>query len=130
MLLYIIFPLTIDFFRAFYGPLNGLICYIGVYFKNVLPLNAALITVTMTITKFVLVCIYKSFPIMVDNFLSIFIYILINMISNFSTLARFYLPGRPVVTMVISFKVILGKSKSQLQTRHWQKGFVNFKSSK
>ena len=104
MVLYIIFPLTIDFIRAIYGPLNDYVCYVGVFFKTVISINCCLTALVMTITKSVFVFIYKSIPIMDDNCLSMIIYVTINMISIMATLIRFYLPGRPVVTYVSMYK--------------------------
>ena len=103
VLLYIIFPLTIDFIRAIYGPLNEYVCYIGVLFKTVISINCCLTALVMTITKYVFVLIYKSIPIMDDNCLSRIIYMTINMISIMATLIRLYLPGRPVITYVIFY---------------------------
>ena len=103
MIIYYISSLAIDVVRAIFGPLNDFVCTFGVFIKNVVPINASLITLSMTITKFVFVFIYKSIPCMEDNFLSFFIYLTINMISILSTFSRLYLPGRPIFNKVLLF---------------------------
>ena len=101
MLIIFIFPMTIDTMRVFFGPLNFYVCTFGVFIKNVQAINICFITLTITITKFVFVFIYKSIPVMEDNFLSTFIYLTSNMVSILATLSRMYLPGRPIFNQVI-----------------------------
>ena len=55
----------------------------------------------ITVVKFMCVCVYKSMPVMNDNFLSFLHFIISNIISTTTTLVRFFLPGRPVLNELI-----------------------------
>ena len=88
------------------GPLPYAVCTVNVYVKNLAHINISLFSLAMTATKFACVCIYKSIPIMEDNFLSTVIFTTSNTISIFAAAAKLYLPGRPILNVVniIQFK--------------------------
>lgn len=94
-------PITIDSLRAMIGPLPRTICQINIAMKNIVQVNVSLLALSMTMTKFAFLCIYKSIPMMDDNFLSTFGYILINLISILATVLKFYMPGRPPLNELI-----------------------------
>ena len=100
MALFIGFLSTMDLFRSIYGPLPDSLCVFIVFMKNIIQLNVSQLSMMLTVTKFAFVCIYKSIPSMNDNFLSIYIYMSINMVSFLTTLSRKYLPGRPILLEV------------------------------
>ena len=60
-------------------------------------------TLAITATKFSFVCIYKSIPLMEDNFLSRVIYATSNTISILGAAAKLYLPGRPILNVVNTY---------------------------
>ena len=100
MILTCIFPLNFDLLRVFYGPLPESVCFFVVFMKNVLHLNICFIALLITLTKFLIICVYKSIPIMNDNFLTVFLYTSVYLISILTTCARKYLPGRPILNEV------------------------------
>ena len=106
LVLYHLFCTTIDTLRSVVGPLPYAVCTVNVYVKNLAHINISLFSLAMTATKFAYVCIYKSIPIMEDNFLSTVIFTTSNTISILAAAAKLYLPGRPILNVVniIQFK--------------------------
>ena len=104
--MYHLFCTTIDTLRSVVGPLPYAVCTVNVYVKNLAHINISLFSLAMTATKFAYVCIYKSIPIMEDNFLSTVIFTTSNTISILAAAAKLYLPGRPILNVVniIQFK--------------------------
>lgn len=101
MCLYFLIPISLDTLRVFVGPLPRLLCKTSVLVKNIVTLNVSQISLLMTVSKFFFLCYYKSIPLMDDNFLSTFCYMIINLISILATTARFYLPGKPTLNELI-----------------------------
>ena len=93
-------PTTIDLMRVFFGPLPQPVCVFQVFVKHVLQKNISLIALSITLAKFYIICMYKAFPVMDDNFLCVFLYTCANLISILSTLVKYYLGGRPNVNEV------------------------------
>ena len=85
------------------GPLPYVVCTVNVCIKNIAHINVSLFTLAITATKFAFVCIYKSIPIMEDNFLSTVIYATSNTISILGAAAKLYLPGRPILNVVNTY---------------------------
>lgn len=100
MILFYVFPVHLDLLRVFVGPLPKPVCFFVVFMKNVLQLNMSMIAFCITLTKFLIICVYKSIPVMDDNFISLFLIILVNIISILITVSRKYLPGRPILNEV------------------------------
>ena len=100
LVLYHLFCNTIDTLRSVVGPLPYAICTVNVYIKNLAHINISLFSLAMTATKFSFVCVYKSIPIMEDNFLSTVIFATSNIISILAAAAKLYLPGRPIMNVV------------------------------
>lgn len=101
MCLYFAIPVTIDTLRALIGPMPVILCKASLVVKNIVTYNVSQISLAITVTKFAFLCIYKSIPVMEDNFLSTVAIVVINTISILATAGRFYLPGRPVLNEVL-----------------------------
>ena len=101
--MYHVFCTTIDTLRSVVGPLPYVVCSVNVYMKNLAHINVSLFTLSITATKFSFVCIYKSIPLMEDNFLSTVIYATSNTISILGAAAKLYLPGRPILNVVNTY---------------------------
>ena len=101
--MYHVFCTTIDALRSVVGPLPYVVCSVNVYMKNLAHINVSLFTLAITAAKFSFVCIYKSIPLMEDNFLSTVIYATSNTISILGAAAKFYLPGRPILNVVNTY---------------------------
>ena len=54
------------------------------------------------VTKYMILCVYKSIPIMEDNFIATFLYLNINMVSFIIVGARMNLPGKYPINYVSS----------------------------
>ena len=59
------------------------------------------LSLIITGTKFLLVCIFRSIPLMDDNFLSFTINIIVNIVIFLATMSKFYIEDRPNVAEVI-----------------------------
>lgn len=94
-------PTTIDLIRILFGPLPLGICNLGIFGKNLFFASVSLLTVAATVTKFTFVCIFKSIPVMEDQFLSFYLFFSINIFSCLISFSRLYLPGRPLLNQVI-----------------------------
>lgn len=94
-------PTFIDTLRIVSGPLPKYVCSTSLFVKNVVFNNIAMFSLAMTFTRFLCVCVYKSLPVMEDNFLSRFLNLLINLLSVLAVAGRYYLPGKPILQELI-----------------------------
>ncbi len=101
MIILFSFATTIDTIRAVIGPLPKAVCKVGIFTKNIFFTNTAQNVMAMTIFKYIFVVVYRSIPIMDDNFLSTYLIISINMISIISSLVRMVAPGRPILNELV-----------------------------
>ena len=93
---------TVPVFRIFLGPLPLGICQFS-HFGMIFPsINFLLITVSITGTKFLLVVIYKSMPMMDDKILAKIIVRSITFWSFFACLAKMFVEER-ISSDVVSF---------------------------
>ena len=123
-------PMSIDTLRFLIGPLPYFLCSLHVFAKNVIFINFFLILLAMSFTKFAFVCIFKSIPIMDDNFLSVYIFVLIHIISILGSIARFRLPGKPVLDEVRPSLNILKGNKYKKDNLDFAALFSNMFSNK
>ena len=93
-------PLTLETLRVLVGPLPRILCQLIVFVKNLVCYNVCQSCIMMTLTKLAFLCHFKSIPIMEDNFLSTFLYLIFNLLSILTVLARFYLPGTPLNELI------------------------------
>ena len=89
LVLYHLCCTTIDALRSVVGPLPYAVCIVNIYVKNLAHINISLFSLAMTATKFAFVCIYKSIPIMEDNFLTTVIFATSNVISILAVAAKY-----------------------------------------
>lgn len=102
MVIYFALPISIDMIRMLWGPLPAAICDIGVLAKNMFLASVSQTVLYMTLTKFLFVFVYKSIPSIDDDFLSVFIFVLVYIISLLASASRLSLPGRPILNKVNS----------------------------
>lgn len=103
MVFHYIFANGSDVMRAYLGPLSSPFCKVLAFAKSVIPLNLGLLTFVNTLTKFYFVCVSKSIPVMEDNFLSVVIYLTINILSMLATAAKMFLAEKPLLLEVNHF---------------------------
>ena len=82
------------------GPLPKSICRIGTAIRVFAGSSYNVLSLIITGTKFMFVCIFRSIPTMDDNFLSLTISLNVYVLIFLSTLTKFYLDDRPNVTEV------------------------------
>ena len=102
-----------DHARALFGPLPLVLCRTGTFIRVFCGSNILILSLTITGTKFLLVCIFRSIPLMDDNFLSFTINIIVNVVMLLATMSKFYIEDRPNVAEVIKEKKYI-KSNSRL----------------
>ena len=90
-----------DHVRALFGPLPSILCRTGTFIRVFCGSNILVLTLIITGTKFLLVCIFRSIPLMDDNFLSFTINIIVNIVIFLATMSKFYIEDRPNVAEVI-----------------------------
>ena len=103
MVFHYIFANGSDVMRAYLGPLSSPFYKVLAFAKSVIPLNLGLLTFVNTLTKFYFVCVSKSIPVMEDNFLSVVIYLTINILSMLATAAKMFLAEKPLLLEVNHF---------------------------
>ena len=91
---------TLDTIRAVYGPLPQKLCWVGVLSKNWSHYAVLLFTLAIILTKFMFICIFKSMPVMDDDFLLLFISTTINAIVVVIMYLWIVLPGKEPLAMV------------------------------
>ena len=92
--------LILDTTRALFGPLNNYVCVVNSFLKGFLTMNVSMLSLTTTITKFVYIFIFKAIPIVDDDFLATYIYMMINSVTFLVQFCRMSLPGRPILNTV------------------------------
>ena len=92
--------LILDTTRALFGPLNKHVCVVNSFLKGFLTMNVSMLSLTTTITKFVYIFIFKAIPIVDDDFLATYIYMMINSVTLMVQFCRMSLPGRPILNTV------------------------------
>ena len=90
-----------DHARALFGPLPLVLCRAGTFIRVFCGSNILILSLTITGTKFLLVFIFRSIPLMDDNFLSFTINIIVNIVIFLATMSKFYIEDRPNVGEVI-----------------------------
>ena len=90
-----------DHARALFGPLPSVLCRTGTFIRVFCGSNILILSLTITGTKFLFVCIFQSIPLMDDNFLSFAINIIVNVVMLLATMSKFYIEDRPNVAEVI-----------------------------
>lgn len=81
--------------RMVLGPLPSPICRIETFFLIFLTNNMAMLWFAITGTRFVLIRVYKSMPVMNDSLLAFIIYSNILMISFLFTFSKFLMEELP-----------------------------------
>ena len=97
--------MTVDTIRGVFGPLPLPICTFAHTLKQILVLIAIQITLIMTFFKFSFIFVFKTIPIMEDKFLSLFIFISVNLSSCFIMISRLYIIQRPLLPQVSTFVI-------------------------
>ena len=90
-----------DHVRALFGPLPSILCRTGTFIRVFCGSNMLVLSLIVTVTKFLLVCIFGSIPLMDDNYLSFTINIIVNIVIFLATMSKFYIEDRPNVAEVI-----------------------------
>ena len=90
-----------DHARALFGPLPLVFCRAGTFIRVFCGSNILILSLTITGTKFLFVCIFQSIPLMDDNFLSFAINITVNVVMLLATMSKFYVEDRPNVAEVM-----------------------------
>ena len=105
-----------DQVRALFGPLPLVLCRTGTFIRVFCGSNILVLSLIITGTKFLLVCVFRSIPLMDDNFLSFTINIIVNVIMFLATMSKFYIEDRPNVAEVKN--VLLGKNIYKIAKIH------------
>lgn len=90
-----------DMIRALIGPLPLWLCKLTQFTKNHVHIACSMLCMTISGTKFVFVCIYKSVPSVNDQFIATYTYLAVNLIGAVCTSAMLMLPGRPALNQLI-----------------------------
>ena len=90
-------------YRTVLGPLPQWLCKTGTFFTVLCPMNLCLISLAITTTRFFFVCIYKSIPVMDDNFIRFSFQLIQNVVVVLATSAKFYLEEKATMTSVSQF---------------------------
>lgn len=99
-IIFILMCQYVEFVRILVGPLPFWICELS-YASKLLCVNVfANITVSMTITKFIIIAIWKKVPVMDDSFLAFFIISWASFLGSLTSFAKIYAPGRFVFNEV------------------------------
>lgn len=76
--------------RQLIGPLPPFICKIDMFFKIYTSCNMASLMASISIIRFILVCIFKAMPIMDDAFLGKFIYMSVGLANFLNVSGKLY----------------------------------------
>lgn len=90
-----------DMMRALIGPLPPWLCKLNQLTKNHVHIACSMLAMTISGTKYVFICIYKSVPSVDDEFIATFTYLAVNLIAAVCTYATLMLPGRPALNMLV-----------------------------
>lgn len=101
MIIYHATTVTVDTFRAILGPMPSFICELSVFYKNFFLVSIVQNIFCMTLYKFMCICIYRSLPVLEDNFLALFLLLNTSLVSFLAAGSRMSLPGRPILNKVI-----------------------------
>ena len=86
---------------ALFGPLPTILCRTGSFIRVFCGSNILVLSLIITGTKFLLVCVFRSIPLMDDNFLSFTINIIVNVVIFLATMSKFYIEEIPNVAEVM-----------------------------
>ena len=93
--------------RILLGPLPDFLCKISGFSMIFLTNNMSLLLFVTSLTKFSLLKIYKSMPVMNDDLIAFIIYSNILFISFLFTLSKFYYEDHPdlaeVIFLIVAF---------------------------
>ena len=97
------FGYGIENLRIFSGPLPLSICKIGTFIRVYEASSLMVLSLIITGTKFVFVCVYRSIPTMNDNFLSLVIVLNTNILILLFTMSKFYIEDKSLMAEVSNF---------------------------
>ena len=75
----------------------------GTFVRVYIGSTGLILSLIITGTKFMFVCIFRSIPIMDDEFLSLSIVINVNVLSLLATMSKFYIDERSNMFEVSNF---------------------------
>ena len=113
--------------RAIVGPLPGLVCKCVAFFNVFNGINLSLITLSITITKFVFICYFQSIPAMDDNLISLIIYSNILMNSFVITSGTFLLQTQSFTLFEVKINFI---KMSEVKGVHLEHNYLKNKSGR
>ena len=87
-------------YRTVFGPMPNWLCQTGTFFTVFCPMNLALTSLAITTTKATFVYVFKSIPVMDDNFLRFSFQLIQNVLVILATAAKFYLEEKTTITSV------------------------------
>lgn len=79
-----------DQIRQLYGPLPPFVCKMNLFLDMYVSYNLVSIIFSITLLRVILVCFFKAMPTMDDNFISRFIFMSINLVTNLHILGKLY----------------------------------------
>ena len=97
------FGYGIENLRIFSGPLPLSICKIGTFIRVYEASSLMVLSLIITGTKFVFVCVYRAIPTMNDNFLSLVIVLNTNILILLFTMSKFYIEDKSLMAEVSNF---------------------------
>ena len=91
----------IDCLRASIGPLPPFLCQVASLFKHMLHMNTSLFMLAITISKFLYLSVYKSLPVLNDDFIATAMFRITNLISLGFSIIMLVIPGKVPLNYLI-----------------------------
>ena len=88
----------LEILRLTFGPLHTVTCRTLLFIFLWSCLNSFTFITLISFVKFSFICIFKSIPVMCDNFLSLYIFVSVNFINFLSLSGKFYVEEKVMIT--------------------------------
>lgn len=98
-----VFGTTFHTFRGVMGPQNEVVCHIETMVAVYGCISISLHAVAITATKFIIAYVFKSIPVIDDNFMTIWISGSIVIFSLLATMGKFYTEEKTMINEVSNF---------------------------
>ena len=88
----------LEILRFSFGPLPTFACRFFLFTYLWACLNSLTFITLISVVKFTFLCVYKSIPLMIDNFLSLYIFVVVIFINFLSLFGKFYIEEKILIT--------------------------------
>lgn len=87
----------LDISRIIFGPLPTFLCRSGLFFFTWAGVNSITFITLISVVRFCFICIFKSIPMMNDNFLAFVIFWSVSFINFLATCGKFYIEEKIMI---------------------------------